>query len=179
MIICIKYSNEGDTIGDYSAGFGGRLLGAASCNRKYIGTDPFTTLELEKMIDFFGFENCKVIGQGSENYRVEENSVDLYWSSPPYYDQEIYSDSLTQAYNKGRDYFYNEYWRKTLENIKYMLKPGKWFGVNTSKNYYKLVEMAQEYFGNVVESVKLVSYRGHFVGGKSKEEMIYMFKNNK
>jgi hypothetical protein len=177
--ICLKYSNPGDVVGDYSSGFGGRLLGAMSCGRKYIGTDPLTAVELQNMINYFNFKDCEVIQIGSEYYRGEENSVDLYWSSPPYYDLEIYSDSLSQSYNKGINYFYNKYWRDTLENIKWMLKPGKYFGVNVSAKYYKMVEIAKEYFGEIVEEINLVSMRYHFNGNKVKSEKIYMFKNNK
>lgn len=184
-----RYSEPGDTVGDYSCGFGGRLLGTMSCGRKYIGTDPLTTLELEKMAEFLKFDkkNYKLIDIGSEDYRGEENSIDLYWSSPPYYDLEIYSDKLNQAYNKGREYFYNVYWRKTLENVKYMLKKDKWFGVNVSFNEYKMVQIAEEYFGQVIEKIELVSNRPHMLPVKNnsqinktkKVEYIYMFKNNK
>ncbi len=178
--MCIKYSEEGDMVGDYSCGFGGRLLGTMSCNRKYIGTDPLTTTELEEMAKFFNFKNCKLIKSGSENYRGDENSVDLYWSSPPYFNQEVYSNDLTQAYNNGEDYFYNKYWKNTLENIKYMLKPNKWFGLNV-KNFPKMLNMAIDTFGNVIEEVKLKTIRSHLnkTAGIEKFESIYMFRNIK
>jgi hypothetical protein len=175
----MKYSAEGDVVGDYSCGFGGRLLGAMACGRKYIGTDPLTIPELENMVKFFDFKNCVLINSGSESYRGRENSVDLYWSSPPYFDQEIYSDSLNQAYSKGENYFYNIYWRNTLENIRFMLKPEKWFGVNVSLKHYKMVEIAKEYFGDIKETINLRSVRSHFVNKKEKYEHIYMFRNNK
>jgi len=177
--ICLKYSNPGDVVGDYSCGFGGRLLGAISCNRKYIGTDPLTSIELQKMIEFFKFENATVLNIGSELYKGQENSIDLYWSSPPYYDLERYSKSLNQAYNKGEDYFYNIYWRNTLQNIKYMLKPDKWFGVNVTDKYFQMIEIAKEYFGEIKEETKLISYRYHFASNKVKKEKIFMFKNIK
>ena len=175
--ICTKYSNYNDVVGDYSAGFGGRLLGAMSCNRKYIGTDPLTCLELKNMIKYFSFNNAEIIGLGSEYYKGKENSIDLYWSSPPYFDLEIYSNSLNQSYNKGPNYFYDEYWRKTLCNIKFMLKPNKWFGVNTNDN--KMLEISKEYFGEIKEKISLVSQRYHFAGNKTKVEYIYMFENLK
>lgn len=178
--ICMKYSEPGDLVGDYSCGFGGRLLGAMSCGRRYIGTDPLTVPELQKMVDFYQFKDCILIQDGSENYRDKENSIDLYWSSPPYYDQEYYSSDCTQAYNQGEDYFYNFYWKKTLENIKYMLKPNKWFGLNV-KNYPKMYDMACEIFGEVKDIVYLKTGRSHLtkMAGNSKLEGIFMFKNNK
>lgn len=179
--MCMKYSNEGDTVGDYACGFGGRLLGAMSCGRRYIGTDPLTGSELRNMIDFFNFDNATIIDQCSEYYKGKENSIDLYWSSPPYFDYEVYSNALTQAYTKGEDHFYNKYWRNTLENVKYMLKPGKWFGVNVSEKYFRMVEIAQEYFGEIKDTVALKSYRPMFrnKNHQYKYENIYMFVNNK
>jgi hypothetical protein len=176
--ICLRYSEPNDVVGDYSAGFGGRLLGAMSCGRKYIGTDPLTADELNEMISFFDFNDCKVIQTGSEYYKGEENSIDLYWSSPPYFDQEVYSNALSQAYSKGEDYFYNVYWRKTLENVKYMLKKDKWFGVNISEKYGKIITISEEYFGDVQEKITLKSKRDHMLKS-DKQEYIYMFKNNK
>ncbi len=174
-----KYSELGDIVFDYSCGFGGRLLGSAAAGRKYIGTDPLTTPELEQMAQYLKLADYTLINSGSENYIGEENSVDLSWSSPPYYDQEFYSADLTQAYNNGEDYFYNTYWQKTLENSRFMLKPGKWFGVNTT--IPKMVDMARNVFGPEVENVSLRTVRSHLTkaAGTSKMEYIYMFKNNK
>jgi DNA modification methylase len=176
----MKYSQDGDTVFDYSAGWGGRMLGAASCGRKYIGVDPWTTDELEAMKSELSLENITLINDGSEHVRLEENSVDFSFSSPPYYSQEVYSSDERQAYNKGEDYFYNVYWKNTLENVKHMLKPGKWFGLNV-KNYPKMVEMAEEVFGPVVEEVYLRTVRSHLnkTAGITKHESVYMFKNEK
>lgn len=176
-----RYSEPGDLIGDYSCGFGGRLLGAMSSNRRYRGTDPLTTPELEKMAKFFKFKDYELINSGSEDYRGDENSVDLYWSSPPYYNQEYYSDDLSQAYNKDEDYFYNVYWSKTMENVKYMLKPGKWFGLNILSKYEKMVDIAKSYFGEPAEIIKLKTIKSHLTRGSGvqKFEPIYMFKNVK
>lgn len=176
----MKYSNEGDTVFDYSAGWGGRMLGAASCNRKYIGVDPWTTDELTVMKDELELKNITLIDDGSENVKLEENSVDFSFSSPPYYSQEVYSLDERQAYAKGEDHFYNVYWKQTLENVQYMLKPGKYFGLNV-KNYPKMVEMAQDIFGDVVEEVNLRTVRSHLNknAGVTKNESVYIFKNNK
>jgi hypothetical protein len=123
-----------------------------------------------------------LIKSGSENYVGEENSIDLYWSSPPYYNQEVYSDDDSQAYNNGEDYFYNVYWEKTLENIKFMLKPDKWFGLNI-KNYPRMLEMAKLKFGEPIEFVELRTQKSHLnkktSGINEKFEYIYMFKNIK
>lgn len=177
----MKYSNEGDIVYDYSAGWGGRLLGAASCNRKYIGVDPWTTDELQKIVEYFNFENITLINDGSENVKLDENSIDFSFSSPPYFDQEVYSKDDRQAYNKGEDYFYNTYWKNTLSNIKYMLKPNRYFGLNITNKYKKMLDITKDYFGEVVETIKLRTVRSHLnkSAGIEKYEPIYIFKNIK
>lgn len=176
--ICLKYSEPNDLVGDYSAGFGGRMLGAMSCGRRYMGIDPLTIPELEKMRSFFNFQQCSLIHNGSEEFKGPKHSVDLFWSSPPYYNQEVYSNDISQAYNRGKQYFYEMYWPKTLENAKHMLKPGKWFGLNVKDD--RMLEITKEKFGPVVEYVNLRTVRSHLAkkAGIEKLEYVYMFKNN-
>lgn len=177
--ICMKYSEKGDLVGDYSAGFGGRMLGALSCERRYQGTDPLTVPELRRMANHFNLD-VKLIQSGSEHFKGDENSLDLCWSSPPYFDQEYYSNDDTQAYVKGEEYFYETYWKNTLQNARYMLKPGKWFGLNV-KNYPRMVEMAIDVFGPVQEQLGLRTVRSHLnkTAGVEKNEYVYMFINKK
>ncbi len=187
--MCCKYSEPGDTVFDYSAGWGARMLGAASSGRKYIGVDPWTIDELEEMAKYLELKDIQLIKDGSENVRLTENSMDLAWSSPPYITEtksgfvvtEKYSDDISQAYNKGSEYFFNTYWRNTLKNVKYMLKPGKWFGLNV-KGDPRMVDIAKEEFGEVIEKIGLLTVKSHLTKSKdniSKLEYIYMFKNNK
>jgi hypothetical protein len=179
----MKYSQEGDTVYDYSAGFGGRMMGAACCNRKYIGVDPWTTDELEVMAKELEMKNIQLINSGSEHVKLDKDSIDFSFSSPPYFSQEYYSVEKTQAYNNGEDYFYNIYWKQTLENVKFMLKPNKWFGLNILAKYTKMLEMAKEQFGEPVEIVQLRTVRSHLTkninNSAEKFEPVYMFRNNK
>lgn len=176
-----KYSDENDTVFDPSAGWGGRMLGAVSCNRKYIASDPLTTGELQNMVDYLKLKDVTLINSGSEHVKLDENSIDFSFTSPPYYDQEYYSSDSTQAYHYGEDYFYNVYWKNTLENIKYMLKPNKWFGLNILAKYAKMIDMTKEQFGESIEIVQLKTIKNHLNKKNSIEkfEPIYMFKNIK
>jgi LAGLIDADG-like domain len=178
--LCMKYSNENDVVYDYSAGWGGRMLGAASCNRQYIGVDPWTTDELQEIADFLELKNVQLIADGSENVKLNENSVDFSFSSPPYFNQEVYSPDKNQAYNNGENYFYDTYWAQTLDNIQFMLKPNKWFGLNV-KNYPRMLQMAVDRFGEPVETVDLRTVKNHLNKKNSilKYEYIYMFRNAK
>lgn len=172
-----KYSNYGDTILDYSAGFGGRMLGASVLDRRYIGIDPLTSFEINDIIKYLQIENCYLIKGISEEIYLKHNSIDLSFSSPPYYDLEYYSNDNTQAYNKGENYFYNVYWRKTLENSYKMLKKGKIFAVNV-KDQPKMVEMAGDFF-TYKEKIGLRTIRSHLNKKNidpTKYEYIYIFE---
>lgn len=178
----LKYSNPEETVYDFSAGWGGRMLGAASCGRKYIGVDPLTTGSLGRLAGDLGLSNITLVDAGSESVKLEENSVDFAFSSPPYYDLEIYSKDGSQSYNNGEDYFYNVYWRGTLKNIKHMLKSGKYLALNIS-NVPRMLDIAKEYFGEVVEENRFSMPRIHLNrksdNDKIKSENIYVFRNSK
>jgi hypothetical protein len=183
-----KYSQPEDTVFDYSAGWGARMLGAASCNRKYIGVDPWTIDELETMKNYLDLKEVTLIQDGSENVSLGENTIDFSFSSPPYvtdksFIKEFYCQDDNQAYSQGIDSFYNNYWKNTLLNVKAMLKPGKWFGLNVTRDCSKMVEMAKAVFGEPVEEVSLRLVKSH-LNKKGKEdatkyEPIFMFKNIK
>lgn len=180
--VYMKYSKEGDVVFDPSAGFGGRLMGAMSCGRKYIGVDPLTIPELYEMGAALSFKDFTLIQNGSEFVKLDENSIDLAFTSPPYYNLEVYSKDDTQAYNKGEDYFYNVYWKTTLENIKYMLKPGKKFVLNVKED--KMIEMAKDMF-KLIEDIGLKTVKSHLNkrdGNKDnaiKYEYMYVLENDK
>jgi hypothetical protein len=140
------------------------------------------------MVKDLNLKNITLIKDGSENVKLDENSIDFSFSSPPYvtdksFVKEFYSKDDTQAYNKGMDYFYNTYWKQTLKNVKHMLKPNKFFGLNVTRDCGKMIQMARDLFGEPVEEVNLRLVRSH-LNKKGKEdatkyEPIFIFKNNK
>lgn len=124
-----------------NCGFGGRMLGALSSkkNFKYVGTDPNTETmyhlhQLGQYIEqVTGRENSYELHCcGSEEFKGKPNSIDFAFSSPPYFDLEVYSDEPTQCYNKfpKLEEWLEGYVRQTIKNIAYMLKPGRCYAVN-------------------------------------------------
>lgn len=124
-----------------NCGFGGRLLGALSSknNYKYVGTDPCT--ETMYHLHQLGEYIEQVTGRedsyelhccGSEEFKGPKNSIDFAFSSPPYFNLEVYSAEPTQCFNKfpELDEWLEGYVRATIKNIKHMLKPGKLYAVN-------------------------------------------------
>ena len=151
-------SQETIKIYDPSSGWGGRILGAMCCrddrNILYIGTDPnpdnfyadggskysavadFYNTETYRGNPFFSSTNRYEIYQlGSEEIHKDENfqkhrgSVDLVFTSPPYFNREAYSEDEKQSYKKfGSSY---ESWRDgflypTLKNCVDWLRPERY-----------------------------------------------------
>lgn len=172
----LKYSNENDIVYDFSAGWGGRMLGAAASKRQYIGVDPLTIPSLTQLKNDLSLDNITLINGISEDFEMEENSIDFAFSSPPYYNIEQYSQDNTQSYNKGEEYFYDVYWKNTLQNIKKALKPGKYLAINI-KNMPKMLKTATDIFGNNIEEIMLQISRIHLNKQLGKNyETIYIFK---
>lgn len=124
-----------------NCGFGGRLLGALSSknNYKYVGTDPNTETmyNLHRLGEYIEMttgreDSYELHCCGSEDFKGPANSVDFAFSSPPYFDLEVYSDEPTQCFNKFPvlEDWLEGYVRGTIKNIYHMLKPGCTYAVN-------------------------------------------------
>jgi hypothetical protein len=115
-----KYGNKG-VVWDMSSGWGGRLFGFLSSDcKKYIGTEPSkNTFEgLTKLKNDFSLKEIELLNYGSEFYIPEPNSLDLCFTSPPYFDTEKYSDDDNQSYLKypSKDLWLNDFYKRTLQN---------------------------------------------------------------
>jgi hypothetical protein len=109
---------------DYSAGYGGRLLGITSSNMRYnyTGIDPNTeTINnlnyLNELVLRATSNSGTIIQSVSEEY--EPNDIDLAFSSPPYFNLEKYSDEPTQCMNRYTtlDEWFEGYVVPTMKNI--------------------------------------------------------------
>jgi SAM-dependent methyltransferase len=165
-----RYSNCGDTVLDFSAGYGGRLLGCLPLKRIYIGIDPCTqqVRGLRKMkakLESLVKPRAKAIIHRAcaEDFLpgIRANSVNLVFSSPPYFNTERYSNEKTQSYLKFPEY---EQWleafigRVILESRR-ILKPGGYFIINVADiRGYKLSDdvlgLATKHFRHT-ETLKL------------------------
>ena len=178
----------GDVIWDMSCGWGGRLLGfyAAKNTKKYIGTEPSNkTFEglLKMALDFkYLKKKVEIYKLGSEVFQPDKESLDLCFTSPPYFDTEKYSDEETQSYVKfpTKEEWGNGFLRKTIENCYYGLKQGGYMLyniANTSK--YKFIEeetqkIAKELGFKQEETIELTL--SSIMGTGYKYEPIFVFK---
>lgn len=73
---------------------------------------------------------------GSEDFRFDvfKNYFDISFSSPPYFTKEHYSNDPRQCFNRfpGIEGWKEGYWRQTIRNQFFMLKPGGRMIVNIS-----------------------------------------------
>ena len=163
-----RYCREHATVYDPSMGWGGRLLGAVGCRKvsKYVGCDPSTktfeglkqmVADLRRMVPYRfdlasfphlppNFEgsledfNMQVEMHmlGSEDFRPEQGSVDLAFTSPPYFEGngivESYSDEPTQSHIKfpQLDQWLEAFIGQTIRNCYLAFKPGGILALNVS-----------------------------------------------
>lgn len=199
-----RYLPHGGNFYDYSCGWAHRMLSAIKNHVTYYGTDPNSELisRLEEISD-----RCsKVTGEpvethlyptGSEVHHSEmDGKIDLAFSSPPYYDLEIYR-SDNQSISKNPEYsdWLCEWWLQTIANIHQYLKLGGIFGLNVKdlrpynvyetlpgraleKDMTSLVE--QTGWFEPVEILPLSNIRRPFeyqLGITTTEEKVFVYKN--
>lgn len=144
-----KYTQKNDIVYDLSMGFGQRLLGALSSknNLTYISTDPWEKVinEVSQMTQYIetidpNIQNRYQINKmGAEDFCPKElqNKVSLVFSSPPYFNKEVYSNDNSQCYNHSYDYFINTWWNKVINNCSKLLKENGIFAFNMSEKHKK------------------------------------------
>ena len=120
-------------IHDPSSGFGSRQASVLLNGCNYYSTDVNAELH-SKLKDAYAFMKkhhltrgkCDLRLQGSEE-RIEEwkEKMDISFTSPPYFNLEIYSSDKAKSTKNYDNYslWVEEYMRPTCENILYYLKP--------------------------------------------------------
>ena len=170
-----------------SCGWGGRMLGFLSSNcKKYTGTDPSTKTfkglnDLKKDYEYVNKE-IELHNIGSEEFIPEKNSLDLCFTSPPYFDTEKYSNEKTQSYIKynTEDLWIDGFLRKTIKNCYYGLKKDGYMIINianvkTAPNLESsVVKISLEEGFKYIDTYKLILSS---ISGKGyKYEPVFIFK---
>lgn len=184
---------KGGKVWDMSGGWGGRLLGAVIAGvDTYIATEP--SIETynglcQLATDFaFGKIHYHISKSGSEDFLLYKDSIDLCFTSPPYFDLEKYADESTQSYIKfdTKNAWVEGFLRPTFKNCHYGLKEGKHMLINIAdvkgKHNINLedetIRIAKEigfqYLGYHKLALSNINLRGKDV--KFKYEPIFIFK---
>jgi hypothetical protein len=202
-----RYAPKDGVIFDSSAGFGGRMLGALSSknNYTYIGLEPCTDTfahlnELGKAIEEVTKkkDSFKVMAMGSEVFNLKKEYFDFSFTSPPYFNLEVYSEEETQSCIKfpTLDEWLDGFVKPTVQNTYDMLKTDCYcainiadFNIGSSRVEFvdKWIDISKEIGFEYIEKIdmKLTTRRGaghkdESTGAdKNKEEGIYVFKKVK
>lgn len=183
---------------DYSAGYGGRLLGITTSKMSfnYTGIDPNTETVaylnyLSDLIYDARGNRGKIVQAVSEEY-LPLGGIDLAFSSPPYFNLEKYSDEPTQCMVRYTtlDEWFEGYVVPTMKNVYDGLNPDGIFATNIAdyKSYgnkeYKVVdrwiETAEKLGFRHQRTIKLILNTRPGVGndktkGREKWEGVYVF----
>ena len=157
-----KFLPNGGTTWDMSGGYGGRLLGAIKTQINYIATEPaketfdgLTQIAKDwgQQSNLFGIkQRLEIVQSGSEDYVPEEDSLDLCFTSPPYFDTEKYSNEDTQSYKKfpKKVDWLEGFLRKTIQNCHYGLKKNRYLIINIAN--VSSFDTLEDETGNIVLS---------------------------
>jgi hypothetical protein len=173
---------------DMSGGWGGRMLGAiASGVKSYTCTEPsrLTASGLVALREDFGTGiDINIIELGSEDYCPDRKSLDVCFTSPPYFNLEKYSDEPSQSYVKypEKDAWIEEFLRETFENCRYGLKDDGVMLINIAdirgnELETDMINVAEQVGFKIVKKIKLalsnINLRDKTE--KFKYEPIYLF----
>jgi hypothetical protein len=165
---------------DFSAGWGGRAVGAAVCSTAYIGLDINAGLRdaYNKMSAFLNSNstnssenliNMVIADAVSFDYSTISPGYDMVFTSPPYYFIEKYSHNESYA---SKDEMDQQFYIPVFSNTFKHLLPGGHFVLNINKEIYERVCLSlfgpAEQIMNCKKSSRQNKYR----------EIIYIWKKN-
>ena len=174
---------KGVRVFDYASGYGGRLLGAWSAENvsEYVAVDVNTeTVEnAHKLIKFLNkylpkLKKTEVHLCGSEDFIANKypeyrGYFDIAFSSPQYFDTEIYSKEDTQSCHKFPKYesWVRGFYRPTIHNAIDSLREGGVFAINifeklnNLKEITKLLASEKGFYLYKIDKMLLRSMPGH------------------
>ena len=171
----------GKNILDFTMGWGGRLLGACAAGvETYTGIDSNTNLiePYKKMVDII-YQNqsnktvINLIFDDCLNVQYQNLHYDMVFTSPPYYDIEVYSNQTGVTSDKK---YYDEHFYKPIieKTYKYLIQGGH-YCININKIVYEKV--LKEILGEPFLSIPLNIY-GRNINNRQPEytEFIYVWK---
>lgn len=140
MEIYEKYKSE--SVLDFCAGWGGRLVGACALNlKKYIGVDINSSLKepYSNLVEFMKNDSSTevdMIFDDALNVDYTALEYDTAFTSPPYYFLEKYENNVEYASKKEMN---NKFYKPLFEKTYAHLKPGGHYILNINKEIYESV----------------------------------------
>jgi len=166
---------------DPCAGWGGRMIGAASVGAFYHGFEPATKtynglIELGKFLKSFknGFD-FKVDNTPFEDAILIDN-YDIALTSPPYFDTELYSNEKTNSCNRynGFEEWCNRFYLPMIEKT---VKHTKNFVLNVGSRGYDLKSVMIKTYTKTIEIHSKLSGSGGLGKKSDGKESFYLVKS--
>jgi hypothetical protein len=167
IVVSILHFFKPEKVLDFSAGWGDRLVGAIAYDCEYLGIDPSNCMNpnYKKIINTLCSsgkkKQYKIIKSGFEDVETKKNYYDLVFTSPPFFDLEVYEDSDTQSIekfntvDKWKTNFLFPCIKKSFESLKknkhlalYITDYKNNYYIKDMKDYIKY-ELGYKYEGNL------------------------------
>lgn len=159
---------------DFSSGWGDRLLACIATNTRYIGVDPNKDLHpnYQKMIEFFGFKKATMLLGKIQDVKLPKEKVDLIFTSPPYFNMEIYTNKGKVMESNEKEWFDNFLKvavDKTIKQLKY--NGHLVININQANRNQNYINMMKKYISSLPEMhyEGVISYRNE--GGSNHQPM--------
>ena len=123
---------------DFSAGWGERLLSCIAMDIEYTGIDPNTNLfkGYNEIIDMFAKDKTKytIINNTIQDTTLEK-TYDMIFTSPPYFDLEIYSSNKKQSVSQysTEEQWTNQFLKVALQKSYNHLNMGGYMCININQ----------------------------------------------
>jgi len=191
-IACHMYNKYGGKrVIDFCSGFGGRLVGFWKSNvTEYIGIDPNKNIDYNSILKWVGENDpqkkrVSIIRKPAESVDFSSlgGEFDFVFTSPPYYDLEVYSDDKTQSVSRYKTYdvWFDKFLKTVLDKSIDVLKINGYIAINIQniKNYNIADDMC-----NFLDSKKNLEREKDIVYKKSSKtkknlERIYLYRKIK
>jgi len=174
---------------DPSAGWGARAIAAVACGVEYYATDPLTSSKVNNLITFFNGKGT-VFNSGSEIQETYKDipTVDFIFTSPPYFNLEVYSDNSSQSIESFPNYseWLDKYWSQTVDNCLSILEGKFAFTMieTIGKNEISkdMINICLSKNLKLIETIDLITQKSHLSNKKTTKlvskntEHIYIFE---
>lgn len=173
MELYIKYKPK--SILDFTMGWGGRLVGACALNvPHYIGIDLNTTLkqpydEMVSTLKTLSTTKITLFFKDALDVDYSKLKYDMVFTSPPYYNKEIYTGTEALSKDDWDEKFYRPIFKKTYDG---MAKGGK-YCLNIPIDVYERI--ATDVLGRASHKIPLKKQVRGKGGGEKYKEFIYVW----
>jgi 16S rRNA G966 N2-methylase RsmD len=182
------YQPQGGRFFDPCGGWGGRMLGSYLTDMEYICCEPSTKTH-KGLIELSSFLNqqYQILHRGSETEfnPIMNETMDIIFTSPPYYNCEVYSDEQSQSCNKykTKESWVEGFLKPMLKNSFKLLKKGKYavFNIANVPSFVNLEEVLIQKaleVGFIQKDTIYLTLSCFKKGAKFKYEPIFVFQKN-